>query len=254
MSGRGHHAAVDSIRIGLQLRALRQRRGLRQDDLARVTKLSRSKVSRVERGLIAGMMFADVDRLAVGLGASLDIRLRWRGEQLDRLLDEGHARLVELVVALLRASGWEVAVEVSYSHWGERGSIDVFAFHGATGVVLVVEVKSVVPDSQSTLHGLDRKARLAAKIAADQGWVCRHIARLLVVGDSATSRRRVERLASTYAAAFPLRGLPLRRWLRNPAGRVSGLLFLSYAHPTRTNGSSATRDRVRRPRSSSQPD
>lgn len=72
-------------------------------------------------------------------------------------MDEAHAQLVELVVAVLRATGWEVAVEVSFSISGERGAIDILAYHRATGIVLVVEVKSVVPDSQALLHGLDAR-------------------------------------------------------------------------------------------------
>jgi transcriptional regulator with XRE-family HTH domain len=237
---------VQSRRIALEFRALRVKQALRQDDLARAAKLSRSKISRLERGLIDAMTIGDVDRAARALGAVLDIRVRWHGEQLDRLLDEGHARLVELVVTLLRASGWEVAVEVSYSIWGERGSIDVFAFHRLSGIVLVVEVKSIVPDSQATLHGMDRKVRLAREIAEERGWACRHVARILVIGDSATSRRRVERLTATYNVAFPLRGVNVRRWLRAPVGSISGLLFLSYAHDARITPPTAGRLRVRR--------
>ena len=37
----------------------------------------------------------------------------------------------------------------------------------------MVEVKSVVPDNQAMLHGLDRKVRLAPLIAAERGWVRR---------------------------------------------------------------------------------
>lgn len=237
---------MDALRLGRQFRALRIRRRLRQSDLAPLARLSRTKVSRIERGQILNMTLGDLDRAAAALGASLNVSLRWRGELLDRLMDEGHARLVELVVGMLRAAGWEVAVEVSYSIWGERGSIDVLAFHRLTGIVLVIEVKSVVPDNQAMLHALDRKTRLATQIARERGWECRHVARILVVGSSPTARRRVARLASTYETAFPVRGGELRRWLREPAGPVSGLLFLSNAHGMRTSAAPGDRERVRR--------
>jgi transcriptional regulator with XRE-family HTH domain len=214
---------MDAIRFGRQFRALRVRMNLRQVDVGRIAHVSRAVVSRVDRGLVGNIQIAQLERVAATVGATIDVRLRWNGEQLDRLLDEAHARIVEGVVVLLRASGWEVAVEVSFAIYGERGSIDVLAYHRATGIVLVVEVKSVVPDSQATLHGLDRKARLAAQIAADRGWICRGVARLLVVGDSATSRRRVARLAATYAVALPVRGRDVRRWLRAPRGPIRGL-------------------------------
>ena len=238
---------MDHVALGKHLRALRIRRELRQQDVGRVARLSRAVISRIERGMLESVTVGVLVRVAAALGASIDIRVRWNGEHLDRLLDEAHAQLVELVVLLLRSSGWEVAVEVSFSVWGERGSIDVFAFHRATGIVLVVEVKSVVPDSQSMLHGLDRKTRLARQLAMDRGWACRGVARLLVIGASATSRRRVQRLESTYAVAFPLRGAHVRRWLRTPHQPISGLLFFAYA-PRRSGRSLVTgRQRVRRP-------
>jgi transcriptional regulator with XRE-family HTH domain len=240
---------MDSLRLGRQFRALRLRKGARQEDIGRVAKVSRAVVSRIERGLIDNIPLVTLTRAAAALGATVDVRLRWNGEQLDRLLDEAHARIVDIVVFALRAAGWEVAVEVSFSKWGERGSIDVFAFHPGTGIVLVIEVKSVVPDNQATLYGLDRKTRLAELLAADRGWACRGVARLLVIGDSATSRRRVARLAATYAVAFPIRGRAVRQWLRNPTVPINGLLFVAYAPRGSANSGSAGRQRVRRGKS-----
>jgi len=238
---------MDAIRLGLQLRALRIRKELRQDDVGRLARLSRALVSRLERGLIENVRVGDLDRVAKGLGARLDVRLRWNGEGLDRLLDEAHAALVDVVVALLRAAGWEVAVEVSFAIWGERGSIDILAYHRATGILLVVEVKSAVPDNQEMLAALDRKVRLATQIAGERGWQVRAVARLLVIADTMTSRRRVARLASTFEAAFPVRGHAVRRWLREPTAPVAGLLFLTYAPPGSGRKARSVRERVRRP-------
>lgn len=241
---------MDPIRLGRQFRALRVRKELRQKDVGRNGKVSRSAVCRIERGLVASLTIGTLVRAAASLGANVDIRLRWNGEQLDRLLDEAHARIVDLVVVALRATGWEVAVEVSFSIWGERGSIDILAFHRLTRIVLVVEVKSVVPDRQATLHGLDRKSRLAAQVAAERGWDCRGVAGLLVIGDSATSRRRVARLAATYGATFPFRGREIRRWLREPSLPFSGLLFVAYGPrgSGRSGGPARQRVRTRRKR------
>lgn len=162
------------------------------------------------------------------------------------MLDRSHAELVDGVVDMLHRVHWETAVEVSFSKWGERGSIDVFARHSLTGTVLVAEVKSVVPDSQAMLHALDRKARLAPEIARDRGWVCDVVARLLVIGESSTSRRRISALGATYAVAFPTVGWAVRRWLRAPAGRMSGLLFLPYARGSSTSARTTGVQRVRK--------
>jgi transcriptional regulator with XRE-family HTH domain len=239
---------MDAIRFGQQFRALRLRKDLRQEDVGRIAKLSRPLISRIDRGRIENIQLGELERAAAALGATVDLRLRWNGEQLDRLLDEAHARLVENVVSSLRETGWEVAVEVSFSIWGERGSIDVFAVHPSTGIVLVVEVKSVVPDSQQTLHVLDRKTRLAPQLAKDRGWKGRGVARLLVVGDSATSRRRIARLSTTYETAFPVRGVEVRRWLKDPRLPFSGLLFVAYAPEGSVMTSRPGRQRVRRRR------
>jgi hypothetical protein len=139
-------------------------------------------------------------------------------------------------------------VEVSFAIWGERGSIDILAFHPAFGALLVVEVKSVVADTQATLHGLDRKARLARQIVGKRGWGIRHVSRLLVVGASATSRRRIARLGATYDVALPARGTTVRRWLGRPAEPLDGLLFVAIDSHGSTTRLSPGRERVRRPR------
>jgi transcriptional regulator with XRE-family HTH domain len=246
VTGAGQTPGMD-LRLARGLRAIRIRRGLRQEDVGLVAKVSRSLVSKVEGGDIESVSVASLRGIAAAIGATVDVRLRWNGEALDRLLDEAHARVVDAFVLLLRASGWDVAVEVSFSIWGERGSIDILAYHRLTGIVLVVEVKSVVPDSQATLHGLDRKTRLAPEIARERGWDCRGVARLLVVGDSTTSRRRIAQFASLYAAALPDRGSGVRRWLRDPSGPLAGVLFLPSATPDGTRRRQAGRQRVSRP-------
>ena len=240
---------MDTVRLGSQFRALRIRKDKRQLDVAEAAGLSRALISRIERGHVANVRLGDLERAANALDATLELRLRWHGEALDRLLDEDHARIVDLLVAELRLANWEVIVEASFSIWGERGSVDILARHEATGLVLVIEVKSVVPDSQATLFGLDRKARLAPQLAGARGWECRGVARILAVGDSALSRRRIARLGATYEAALPTRGHAVRRWLRHPAGPIAGLLFVAISPGGSAIRPLAGRQRVRRRRS-----
>ena len=124
---------MDLRKVGRAVRTLRMHRGWRQEDLGRAVGVSRSVVWRVERGRRPGITIDTLDAVAAALGASIDMVLRWEGEGLDRLLDEGHARLVDEVVRRLTALGWVVAVEVSFSRYGERGSIDVMAWHRSAG-------------------------------------------------------------------------------------------------------------------------
>jgi transcriptional regulator with XRE-family HTH domain len=220
---------MDSVRVGRQIRALRRRRGWRQLDLATNARVSRSAVSRMELGRSDRVAVWTLESVARALGARLEVGLSWNGEALDRLLDAGHAGLVELIAARLQRLGWEVAVEVSFNMFGERGSIDVLAFHVPTGTLLAVEVKSVVPDIQATILTLDRKSRVARRIALDRGWRPTAVARLLAIGEDRTARRRVDQHRAIFEAAFPVRGTEVNRWLASPdaARPISGLVFLS---------------------------
>jgi DNA-binding XRE family transcriptional regulator len=200
-----------------------------QAELALDAGVSRSQVSLAERGQADRLRLATILRIATLLGARAELRLTWNGEALDRLLDATHAALVESVVATLRALGWDCTVEVSFNHHRERGAIDVLGFHAPTACLVAVEVKSAVPDVQATLVTLDRKARVARAVAHDRGWAAATIARVLVVGEARTSRRRIDRHAAIFEAALPARTVEVRRWLRNPErGRpVRGIWFLS---------------------------
>ena len=151
-------------------------------------------VSRLERGRIAAMAVGSVREIAQALDAEVLLVVRWRGGELDRLMDEGHATLVGRAVEILQSLGWETRSEVSYSIYGERGSIDVLAWHAPTRTLLVVEVKSELISVEETLRVHDAKLRLAPRIAAERfGWQATATARLLVLPDLSTARRRVLR-------------------------------------------------------------
>lgn len=87
-----------------------------------------------------------------------------RGAQIGRQIDWRHAALVEAVVELLAPLGWEPTVEYSFNHYGDRGSVDVLAWHPETRALLVVEVKSDLRNLQETLHALDVKRRVVPRL------------------------------------------------------------------------------------------
>ena len=218
---------MDPIRFGLGIRALRRRRRWSQAELAARIRSSRSAISRVERGGADRLTVRALTQIAEALGARVEVRLLWHAEGLDRLLDRRHAALVDQTLDLLGRLGWMCAAEVSFSIRGERGSIDVLAFHPPTASLLVVEVKSVVPDLQAMLVALDRKGRLGREIARERGWVATSASRLLLLPDDRTARRRVAALATTFRAALPARTVEVRRWLEEPAGTCHGILFMA---------------------------
>jgi transcriptional regulator with XRE-family HTH domain len=230
---------VDTIRIGRVVRALRIRLRWRQIDLAMRAGVSQSLIARVERGGADRLTVKVLEAILAALGARLNVRADWNREAADRLLDADHAALVELVLQMLRDFGWEVLPEVSFAIAGERGSIDILGWHAATQTLLIVEVKSIVPDVQATLFVFDRKVRLAGRIGAERGWPARRVAQLIVVAESRTARRRVEAHAATFEARLPDRSRAIRAFLAAPGGHpdLRGLWFL----PNRTGASSRQR-------------
>jgi transcriptional regulator with XRE-family HTH domain len=223
--------------IARKIRVLRVRRRWRQLDLARRARVSRSTVMRIEAGLLDGVTLGALRATADALGAFLLVDLRWSGAELDRLLDAHHAALQEWLAALLRRCGWEVRVEVSFNHFGDRGRYDLLAFHPATGTVLVVEVKTAIADIQELLGRLDVKVRTAVKVARGLGWGPRRVVPMLLVAESSSARQRLAAHASLFAR-FDVRGREALRWIRTPvlsAARPSGLLAFRDLRNARQN-------------------
>ena len=219
---------MDRIRFGRAVRALRSRHAWTQGELSVRARLSRTKVSRVERGQIGRIVFDDIDAIARALDGQLGLDFRWRGEALDRLIDERHAALVEAIVQIFLRAGWEVDVEVSFSIYGERGSIDVFARHPPTGLIAVVEVKGSIGEAGNTLIGVDRKVRLAPVIARERGWRCTGVAKLLVVAEGNTARDRINRHRNAFRSALPATTRECLAWIRSPTSTVpAGILFIA---------------------------
>jgi hypothetical protein len=166
--------------------------------------------------------------MVVALGGELEVRVRWRGEELDRLLDGTHAAIGEALIRILTDCGWECAAEVTFAIRGEQGSVDLLAWHPPSGRLLVIENKSVVPDLQKMLSSLDRKVRLGREIAAQCGWRTSGVARAIVLTGTPTNRRRAERFGATLKAVLPQDGRDMRRWLAQPEGPApAALWFLS---------------------------
>lgn len=177
------------------------------------------------------MPFGALDRVANALGARLYPNLSWQGEMLDRLVDAGHAELQDRFATILRSLGWVVAVEMSFNHYGDRGRCDLLAHHAATGIVLVVEVKTALGDVQAMLGTLDVKVRLALDLARQQGWTEARVGiPALVIADDRQQHRIVLRHAALFSR-LGLRGRPARSWLRTPRTGPTGLLvYLPMTH------------------------
>lgn len=215
---------MDDRQVGLVVRMLRRRRGWRQRDLADRSGRSQSFVSQVERGHIERVTLVELRRVLGALDARGVLEVRWRGGEVDRLMDADHAAMAGATVASLSAMGWSTAVEVTYANYGERGSIDVLAYRPESRSLLVIELKSELVSLEETLRRLDQKVRLGAAVADERlGWKATSVSRLLVLPESTTTRRRLAMHAAVLGVALPSRGVELRHWLRSPSGTCAGI-------------------------------
>lgn len=209
--------------------------------------VSQQLVSLIERGHSAALSLTALRRVAASLEMRVALRAEWRGGELDRLLDADHAVLQATGQRWLARLGWRVEAEVTFSRYGERGSIDLLAIHPPTGSLLVVEVKTVVADLQSLLRGLDAKARLGRAIARERGWEPRSVVPCLFLAERATNRRRLA-ASAPLLSRYSLRAGAARDWLRRP-GPAAGLLIFLTPSPTNPGGGRRSgRQRMRRPR------
>jgi len=237
--------------IGRGLRALRHRRGLRQRDAAARAGIARSVLTDLEAGRLGTHSVDALVRAATSVGGSIRLQLSVPGGDLHRLLDADHARLQADWKAWLARAGWTVEAEVTFNHYGERGSIDLFAWYPATGACLVIELKTVLVDIQDLLAGLDRKERIGRSLASERGWRAISVVPVLLVAEGSTARRRLAEHASLFER-FDLRGRTALSWLRQPiAPAPRGVLCLtqlSRARPGDRRRAGRQRIRSDRPR------
>lgn len=239
---------MDDAAIGRSLFLLRTRQHLRQADIGEIAGVSQDEVSLVERGHLTQVPLGTLRRIFEAAGASLVSEVRWRGGELDRLRDARHAGLVAGFVRTADQFGWPSIPEVTYSEFGERGSIDLLSLNEPAQAIAVTEMKSGLTSIEATVRKLDEKARLAPTLVFRQfGWRPRIVGRILVLPDTTTARRQVAAAAQLLDPALPARTIELRAWMKRPAAPIAGIWFLADTTGGRTKERSTTQTRVRKP-------
>jgi transcriptional regulator with XRE-family HTH domain len=236
---------MDASRTGRGFRAIRLRLRLRHVDVAERARVPRAVVARIERGDLDGVRVGQLHAVAVALRADLDLVLRWNGTELDRLLNAGHSAMHELVVGILAAGGWEVVPERSFSMWGERGVVDVLAWHAPSRTLLVVELKTEIVEVQRLIGTVDRYRRLAPQIVSELGWEPLTVGVWVAVAESPTNRRRLGEHVGVLRVAFPSDGRTVPGWLAHPSSALRALSFLSDARLANRTAARSSRRRVR---------
>jgi transcriptional regulator with XRE-family HTH domain len=239
---------MDDARLGRTVRVLRQRRGLRQRDLSARCGVSKSAISHIERGHADRYTIATVRRVMKALDATAELHATWGGAgDLDRLLDADHARLVGAWAERHRRAGWETWPEASYSIYGERGRIDLLAYHPPTATLEVAECKTGIWNVQDTVGRLDAKVRLGPVVAAGRGWQVRRTIGALVIAEGRTARRRIAQHHELFHR-YDARGHRADAFIGDPTHAAGGLLtFVSLPRSNQRSLRRAGQRRVRVP-------
>jgi transcriptional regulator with XRE-family HTH domain len=234
-------------RLGTAIRQVRVRRGWRQADLAAAARVSQATISRVERGHFDTLALVRLRAVAAALDIRVDLIGRWRAGELDRLLNSRHSVLHESVARAFRdLPDWISLPEVSFAVFGERGVIDILAWHPGRRVLLVIELKTDISDVNELIGTADRKRRLAREAAIKRGLMAAPdppptVELWLIVESTRTNRRRIDAHEAMLRSAFPNETRAMRRWLRDPAGPMSGIFLWSVGGRQAASGTRRVR-------------
>ena len=240
---------MDDRRLGMAVRARRHQRGWRLIDLAASAGVGPGVCGLLERGRVAKLSVRTARAIAGALDLPLGWDIGWQRQELDRLLDADHSALAAQIVRELESAAWSTRSEVSFNHFGDRGRIDILAWHPPTRILLVIEIKTALVDAQDLLGGLDVKARVAPVALREIGWQQPvAVVPVIVLADGSTVRRQIQRL-EPLLSRYGLRGRETSAWLRRPAVGPSGLLvFKKLPLRNGVDRRRAGRRRIRRSR------
>jgi hypothetical protein len=191
--------------------------------------------SMIENGRLEGLTVRTIRRALMPLDIPLDWDGGWRRPELARLRDADHSVLADAWARWLELNGWLVRPEVSFNRYGDRGRIDLLAYHPIARALLVIEAKTAIVDVQELLGTLHVKARVARFVAGELGWHPLSVVPCLVVADASTARRRIHEHDALFAR-FSLRGPAAVRWFRQPGGRPEAILIFRKLPDSTSSG------------------
>jgi hypothetical protein len=210
--------------------------------------LSPSVISRIERGHIERIQLGTILAVARALDIQVTIGARSRGADLDRLISGRHAGLHESVARWFAEDlpEWTLEPEVSFSIYGERGIIDILAWHPGRRALVIIELKTDIVDVNELVARMDQRRRLAVQIVADRGWKPLTVSTWVIVASGRTNRARLAGHRALLRNAFPVDGRSMPGWLRRPDRRIDALSLWDRGEGAIAPGGFAARHRVRR--------
>jgi len=217
-------------RSGGIVRAARQRRRWTQRRLADRAGVGRGVVSRIERGLGAGVTIDAWQRVALAAGCPLVLGLQRDVE--GETADAGHLAIQELVLHFGRRAGYHGSFELPTRPLEPWRSADVGLRDDAARRLVLVECWNTIGDVGAAARGSARKATEAAALAVVAwGAAVHRVGLVWVVRASARNRALIARYPELFAARFPASSVA---WLAalvdgRPAPDGPGLVWCDIA-------------------------
>ncbi len=168
--------------MGHELHVARVARGLSQSAIGVAAGVDQGEVSRIERGIRAGVTIGSLARLAVCVGLELSIKVYPAGQP---LCDRAHVALLDRFRRAVNAS-WGWSAEVPLPITGDRRAWDR-VLRGA-GIVIGVEGETRPTDMQELARRVALKKRdggvdRLVLLLNDTEW-CRRLVRLNDLGEA----------------------------------------------------------------------
>jgi transcriptional regulator with XRE-family HTH domain len=203
MARRSRAEAAFRLNLAQAIKRTRVSLGWTQRRLASRISVSQGLVWMAEAGwseVSLRALFAMCD--ALGLAISFDVRSPL-AVGAERQRDPAHARCVAYVARRLTAAGYLVAREVEVIHGRSHGWIDVLAYAPRTGLLLVIEVKTVLDDVGAVERQLAWYRRDAWASARRMGWRPRRVIGWLLVLATEQNDARIKDNREALAQTFP---------------------------------------------------
>jgi transcriptional regulator with XRE-family HTH domain len=198
-----------AVAVGRAVLELRLLLGWTQAELARRAGVTQSSVSKVERARFGDVTLASATNLLAAMGARLTVGVDrpYVGDRLQ--IDAAHVQCVGHVGRRLETAGWLVAREVEVGGGRSRGWIDILAFHAASGLLLVIEIKTELRDVgqlERTLGWYEREAWAAARRLS---WRPRRVVGAVLLLATEVNEERIRANREGLATTFPVRASAL---------------------------------------------
>jgi transcriptional regulator with XRE-family HTH domain len=233
--------------VGETVKTTRKNARWSQRELSRRSGVSQAQICRIERGTCRNLEVGVIDRLFVALG----IRY-WLAADVPRVTrpqsDQVHARCSAYSTRRLVSDGWLVKREVEIGTDRSRGWIDILAFHPGSGVLLVIEIKTELPDLGAVERSMNWYEREAVRAARRFGWRPSWVGSALLLLHSRANDERVMSARSVIQIGFPGRARELQGVVRGEEPRNGRFVAMIDPRSRRAAWLRSTRSDGRRSR------